>query len=240
MKNLHLEYPVDEHLKPIKTDETNTSLEISTDKIRVKDLEVTGTSILDDTTKLPLAGGTMTGDLNIASGDKLTFDGGGDTYIHEVAGDVVRHYVGNEIFLTLDEATGTSNKAISIGASVGFTQREPTYNATNTPVDFSITNKLFLTFGSGNITNVNLKFPVICSGNFVLLLKQDGTGSRTVTNWLAFDGDENPAGGSTTVKWAGGDAPTLTTDANHVDILSFYWDTGNEIAYGVATLDFQF
>ena len=235
MKNLHLEYPVDEHLKPIKTDETNTSLEISTDKIRVKDLEVTGTSILDDTTKLPLAGGTMTGDLNIASGDKLTFDGGGDTYIHEVAGDVVRHYVGNEIFLTLDEATGTSNKAISIGASVGFTQREPTYNATNTPVDFSITNKLFLTFGSGNITNVNLKFPVICSGNFVLLLKQDGTGSRTVTTWKTADQAEGNAG---EVIWSGGSAPTLTTTGNKLDILSFYWDNNNHKAYGVASTNF--
>jgi hypothetical protein len=42
------------------------------------------------------------------------------------------------------------------------------------------------------------------------------------------------------VIWAGGSNPTLTTDANHVDILSFYYDADNEIAYGVATLDFQF
>ena len=34
--------------------------------------------------------------------------------------------------------------------------------------------------------------------------------------------------------------PTLTTDANHVDIISFFWDADNEIAYGVASLDFQF
>ena len=44
MKVLQLEHPIDTHLKPIKTDETNTSLEISTDKISVKDLEVTGTT----------------------------------------------------------------------------------------------------------------------------------------------------------------------------------------------------
>ena len=78
------------------------------------------------------------------------------------------------------------------------------------------------------------------SGNFQLLLKQDGTGSRTVTNWNAHEFDESAADGSATVVWAGGSAPTLTTDANHVDILSFYYDADNEIAYGVATLDFQF
>jgi hypothetical protein len=77
------------------------------------------------------------------------------------------------------------------------------------------------------------------SGNFVLLLKQDGTGSRAVSNWKSFESDESAATGSSTVKWPGGSAPTLTTDANHVDILSFYWDNDNEIAYGVATLDFQ-
>ena len=87
---------------------------------------------------------------------------------------------------------------------------------------------------------MNLKFPLTNSGNFVLLLKQDGTGSRTITNWQAFDGDENAANGSATVKFAGGSNPTLTTDANHVDIISFYWDATTEIAYGVATLDFQF
>ena len=52
--------------------------------------------------------------------------------------------------------------------------------------------------------------------------------------------DESAADGENAVKWAGGSAPTLTTDANHVDILSFYYDADNEIAYGVATLDFQF
>ena len=40
MKNLQLENPIDSHLKPVKTDETNTSLEISTNGIKVKDLEL--------------------------------------------------------------------------------------------------------------------------------------------------------------------------------------------------------
>ena len=79
------------------------------------------------------------------------------------------------------------------------------------------------------------------SGNFILLLKQDASGSRTINSdgWLVFDSQGNAAAGSATVKFPGGSNPTLTTAANHVDIVSFYWDADNEIAYGVATLDFQ-
>lgn len=50
--------------------------------------------------------------------------------------------------------------------------------------------------------------------NLILKLIQDGTGSRTVT-WPA------------TVKWPAGTAPTLTTTAAGVDLVSFYWDGTN-------------
>ena len=135
---------------------------------------------------------------------------------------------------------GNDGNEVSFGSScVGFTQLEPTYDATTTEVDFRHSNKQFVTFGSGNITNLTLFFPLV-SGNFVLLVKQDGTGSRTITNYKVYEFDESSADGSAAVVFAGGSNPTLTTDANHVDILSFYWDADNEIAYGVATLDFQF
>tara|TARA_R100001082_G_scaffold106825_1_gene80078 strand:+ start:3197 stop:4048 length:852 start_codon:yes stop_codon:yes gene_type:complete len=104
LKNLALEKPVDEHLKPVKDfDGTSTSLEVSTDKIRVKDLEVTGTTIGIDTgtsitvdssltdgstnpvennavfdglaTKLNLSGGTMEGAID-ADGNNITNVGG--------------------------------------------------------------------------------------------------------------------------------------------------------------------
>ena len=174
--------------------------------------------------------------------DGLYFDGDNlspHTYIYEAANDVMRVNVGGDTMMQLSEK-GDGGNEVSFGSScAGFTQIEPTYDATTTIVDFRHSNKQFLTFGSGDITNVVLTFPLV-SGNFVLLVKQDGTGSRTITNWKAAEFDESAADGEPAVKWAGGSAPTLTTDANHVDILSFYWDADNEIAYGVATLDFQF
>ena len=171
--------------------------------------------------------------------DGLYFDGGSDTYIYESGADNLRIVVGNDTFLDLIENGARGNYANFSGASAGFTQLEPTYNATDTDVQFLLTNKNFLTFGAGNITDIQLYFPPM-SGNFTLLIKQDGTGSREISNWKVFDKDGNAASGSATVKFAGGSNPTLTTDANHVDIISFYWDADNEIAYGVATLDFQF
>ena len=79
---------------------------------------------------------------------------------------------------------------------------------------------------TGNITTLNITDLDIAGGAASLTLKliQDATGSRTVT-W--------PAG----VLWAGGAAPTLSTAAASVDIITFYWDGTNY--YGAALLDFS-
>jgi hypothetical protein len=50
--------------------------------------------------------------------------------------------------------------------------------------------------------------------NLTLYVTQDGTGSRTAT-WPAI------------VKWTGAAAPTLTTTAAAVDIITFKWDGTN-------------
>ena len=178
-------------------------------------------------------------DVKMNSTQKLYLDGGSNTYISESNPDTITFTAGGLDMLTLSNTVVGDYAKFDCG--VGFDQKEPTYNATDTNVLFDSGNKQFLTFGSGNIADLNLHFPSV-SGNYTLLLKQDGTGSRTVAadGWLVFDQGGSAAAGSSTVKWAGGSPPTLTTDANHVDILSFYWDADNEIAYGVATLDFQF
>jgi len=47
-------------------------------------------------------------------------------------------------------------------------------------------------------------------GRYLIVLKQDATGSRTIT-WP-------------TIKWQGGSAPTLTTTANKVDLITIIYD----------------
>lgn len=61
-------------------------------------------------------------------------------------------------------------------------------------------------------------------GRMQLKVVQDATGSRTVT-WPA------------TVKWPGGTAPTLSTAASAIDIITFYWDGTSY--YGVDSLNFS-
>ena len=198
---------------------------------------------LDNNGDLTTAGDITSGDdIAVASSGKISFDGiGGDTYIFEHSSDHLRLVVGGDDILRFTEGGSNGNTVHFKDSSAGFTQLEPTYNASDTAVDFRASNKQFLTFGAGNIADLNLQFPAM-SGNFTLIIKQDASGSRTINSdgWLVFDSLGNAAAGSTTVKFPSGTNPTLSTEPNHVDIVSFYWDADNEIAYGVATLDFQF
>jgi hypothetical protein len=176
-------------------------------------------------------------DVKIDEGQKLYLDGGGDTYVVSTS-DVFDIVVGGTMLVRAIQGINQKDWKFRDSA-VGFDQVTASYHAVNTTIDFREGNKVIVTFGTGNITNLNCYFPNM-SGNFLVLIKQDASGSRTIANYKAFDSAGNAAGGSSAVKFAGGSAPTLTTDANHVDIISFYWDATNEIAYAVPTLDFQF
>jgi len=97
-------------------------------------------------------------------------------------------------------------------------------NYVETPftADSSTAITLALTNGTVQIIrltgNTTITMPTATSGkSFIMFLKQDATGSRTVT-W-------------STVKWAGGTAPTITSTASRQDILSFFADGTNW--YGV-------
>ena len=105
--------------------------------------------------------------------------------------------------------------------SIGFTQQTATGDGTTT-VDWRAGNKFYFTFGAANET-FTFTAPTK-PGNFLLVLKQDGVGSRTST----FPG---------TVLWGGGVAPTLSTAAAAVDIISFYYDGTNY--FGTYSLDFS-
>jgi len=97
-------------------------------------------------------------------------------------------------------------------------------NYVETPYSATPTSTITLDLANGTVQiitlggNVTITMPTAVSGkSFIMYLKQDATGSRTVT-W-------------STVKWAGGTAPTITSTASRQDILSFFADGTNW--YGV-------
>ena len=186
-------------------------------------------------------------DIGILSTKKLYFDannaGGGawthgDTTIYNSDTDELTIEVGGIAVVEFKEIeiSSVSTGYAHFPKGVGFTQFEPTYDALNTIVSFAANgHKAFFTFGSGNITNLNLIFPNV-SCNCTMVIKQDASGSRTVTNWKSYDQSST---NQSTVKWAGASAPTLSTGANRIDIVSFYWDNDNHTAYGVISQNFN-
>ena len=169
--------------------------------------------------------------------DDLFFDGGSDTYITESSIDNLRFYVGGDLICSMAENGSSGNQINISGASAGFSQIEPTFDATDTDVDFRKSNKQKLTL-TDNCADIHFQFPAM-SGNFICVLLQDGTGGRTISNWKTKDLAGNVGdGNSGLVLWAGGTAPSNTETADKADIASIYWDNDNEIAYGTYTYNF--
>jgi hypothetical protein len=97
-------------------------------------------------------------------------------------------------------------------------------NYVETPYSANSSTAITLALTNGTVQiitltgNATITMPTATSGkSFIMYLKQDATGSRTVT-W-------------STVKWAGGTAPTITSTASRQDIYSFFSDGTNW--YGV-------
>lgn len=115
--------------------------------------------------------------------------------------------------------TGTlQNKTIEAGTFTnGYTEETVSANTgTAYTIDLANGTVQILTL-TGNCT---FTFPTATAGkSFMLLLKQDGTGSRTVT-WPSLT---NP------VKWPGGTAPTITATASKMDKFVFTADGTNWI-----------
>jgi len=88
--------------------------------------------------------------------------------------------------------------------------------------DASLSNVFKVTLG-GNRTLAN---PTNLTDGMVLnwVLRQDGTGGRTLAYGSKF-------------KWAGGTAPTLTTTAGAVCLISSLYDAGNDILISSSVLD---
>ena len=110
---------------------------------------------------------------------------------------------------------------VEFGGQVYAPYNTLTDGATITP-DFNDSNNMIVTLaGNRAMANPsNLKD----GASYTVIVKQDATGSRTLSFGTAF-------------KWAGGTAPTLSTGANAVDILTFISDGTN--LYGSFVGDFQ-
>ena len=110
---------------------------------------------------------------------------------------------------------------LNAGANtIYFTETDNGNSSTADTIDWGASNKQKSTL-TGNVTFTFTAPAGPC--NLILKLVQDATGSRTVT-WPA------------SVKWSGGTAPTLTTTASRIDIISFYYDGTNY--YGSYVLNF--
>ena len=121
-----------------------------------------------------------------ASGE-LTLQTNGTNALSLVAGEVVNPTVKN---YTESPYTANTGTAITVSLANGTVQ--------------------ILTL-TGNAT---MTMPTATSGkSFIIMLKQDATGSRTVT-W-------------STVKWPAGVAPAITSTASRQDIYSFFADGTN-------------
>ena len=117
--------------------------------------------------------------------------------------------------------TGTG--ALVFGTDPALTNPTVT-NYVETPYSATPTSTITLDLTNGTVQiitlggSVTITMPTAVSGkSFIMFLKQDATGSRTVT-W-------------STVKWPGGTAPTITSTASRQDIYSFFSDGTNW--YGV-------
>ena len=116
-------HPVDENLRPLKVGGKSTALEVSKEDVRVNNLYVSGTTsgvVATDDTKLPLAGGTMTGDLVMDSGLSITvseISTGGNVGIHNGSDLGIVLDATNDARITLYSVAGSATDYVQLQAT---------------------------------------------------------------------------------------------------------------------------
>jgi hypothetical protein len=158
-------------------------------------------------TAVKITGGTITGitDLAVADGGTGASDASGArTNLGLVIGTNVQAY---------DADTAKTDVVQSFSVAQRGTITGLTDGATITP-DFAAANNYSVTLG-GNRTLAN-PTNITAGQSGVIVITQDGTGSRTLAYGSYF-------------KFAGGTAPTLTTTAAAVDVLAYYVESSTRI-----------
>ena len=189
--------------------------------------------------------------------DDLYIENGGDFYITDNtdSGDYFKIETvtdGVTTISTTDDGGAAAHLNIEAdghvefdGCAVGF-DRILEVDDDDVSIDFKTGNKAHLDMTGGSISgNLTLLFPDV-SGNFLLVIQQDGS-TRTIGTWVVRDAAGNTANNdgdaAGTIRWQGGDGegsnpPDLTDGGNKRDIISFYWDADEEVCYGIASLNF--
>ena len=168
---------------------------------------------------LTIAGGTnatttMSGDtLTVNVDDAFLVNNANDTTTGTITmANLIIGNAGN-----IGSASDTDAIAIASDGQVTMSQRSTFSKAIKTPLESNITIGSTVTFdlneaNTHTVTldgNRTLAISNETAGQkFIIKLAQDGTGSRTVS-WFS------------TIKWAGGVVPTLTTTANKADVFGF-------------------
>lgn len=171
-------------------------------------------SDLDSIDALFTANGTGTSvGLNVGSGKTLAVGG-----TMALTGNITAN--GATISPTeLGYLDGASSTVAGVGTVQSFTKAQRgtvvalTDGATITP-DFSLANNFSVTLG-GNRTLAN-PTNLTAGQHGVIVITQDGTGSRTLAYGSNF-------------KFPNGTAPTLTTTASAVDVLAYYCESSTRI-----------
>lgn len=121
--------------------------------------------------------------------------------------------------------TLTPNSTVAYGAN--YTELQNSITATSTTTVNCSLGNIFTVAMNASITTLTIS-NVPASGRvftLTLFLKQDGTGSRTVS-WPG------------AIKWPGGTTPTLTTTANKTDVVTLTTFDAGTTWYGFSTLNF--
>lgn len=192
----------------------NTAIQLGNTVAQLNNMTFANVTISSVATAItPAQGGTGLTTVG-ASGNVLTSNG--TAWLSQAPAAATGNItLGNTTVSLGNTATSVGNLTLANVTVTNYTETLYTAN-TGTAITVALTNGTVqkLTMNA----SPTITMPTAAAGkSFVIMLAQDGTGSRTVT-WSG-------------VTWPGGTAPTVTSTASKMDIYSFFSDGTN--TYGV-------